>query len=280
MASGWRFVALVALTLTVSARADDKKDAPKNGQVAHIRLSGSLSEAPVGESLFADAGENLKGKLDRIRKAKTDAKVKALLLQIDEPTLGLMSFGVIHEVQKAIEDFKTSGKPVTAYIDEIGGLEYLLALPCDEIVVSPPGSFGLLGIRMETMFFKAIFDKYGLKGDFLTMGEAKGAADPYLRTDLSPENRKQYEMTLDDFYDREIVGGIVKYRAKAKFTAEAVKKLIDTAPHPAPKAAEVGADRPHRLFRRGPRRAGEEVRGEVRGRLRQAQSRPTPIRSP
>ena len=40
---------------------------------------------------------------------------------------------------------------------------------------------------------------------------------------------------------------------------------------PGPEGRRSGADRSHRLFRRGPRRAGEEVRREGRGRLRQAE---------
>src|SRR5690348_8064919 len=60
---------------------DDKKPADekpegKVARVAHIKLSGDLDESPVpGESLFGAPPENLKIKLDRIRKAAKDDRV-------------------------------------------------------------------------------------------------------------------------------------------------------------------------------------------------------------
>src|SRR5262245_32544792 len=60
--------------------ADDKPES-KVARVAHIKLSGDLDESPVpSESLFGAPPENLKIKLDRIRKAAKDDRVQALYL--------------------------------------------------------------------------------------------------------------------------------------------------------------------------------------------------------
>src|SRR5262245_57102349 len=68
------WVAAVFAAATVPARAaDDKKD--EKGLIAHVALTGDLDEAPAGESIFgSDPGQNLKQKLDRIARAKSDPK--------------------------------------------------------------------------------------------------------------------------------------------------------------------------------------------------------------
>jgi protease-4 len=223
--------------------ADDKKDKDKNKDkpiIAHIKLSGDLDESPPHESVFGNESENLRMKLDRIKKAKKDAHVKALLVQIEGLEFGLFSFGKIDEVRRALLDFRASGKKVYCYTDDVGGLDYLIASACDVICLPPGGSFGLLGLHIEMSFYKDTLDKLDVKADFLTMGEAKGAAEPFTRTSMSPENRKQYNLVLDDFYENGIVKTIVDSRTASKFTADRVKTIIDEGPYTAKKAATLG----------------------------------------
>ena len=233
--------AAVVLALAVpAARADEEKKDDKP-VVAHIVLTGDLDEAPVGESPFGGvAGENLKQKLDRIAKAKKDPKVKALLLEIHDLKLGLFGFGKVDEVRAALADFRKSGKKVYAYVEEIGGLDYLIACACDEIILPEGSGFGLTGLHLEMSFYKALLEKVHVKGDFLTMGEAKGAAEPYTRTEMGPENKKQYNLVLDDFYDKEIVQTIVESRPAKQWNPARVKAMIDEAPYTAKKALELG----------------------------------------
>jgi protease IV len=224
-------------------QADDKPKAKKEADkevIAHIRLHGDLDETPPGESPFGTSSENLRMKLERISKAKVDPKVKALFVEIDDLSLGLFGFGKVEELRHAILDFRKSGKKAYAYAEGLGGIEYLIALACDVVCIPESGEFSLLGLRIETSFYKETFDKIGVKADFLTMGEAKGAADPYIRTNFSPENRKQYEMVIDDLFDNGIVSTMIASRPEKKWTSEQVKKVIDEAPYAGKKALELG----------------------------------------
>jgi protease IV len=232
-------VAFFVMSLPVVA-ADDKKEPPL---IAHIALSGDLDEAPTGDAsslLASEPDENLKQKLDRIAKAKADPKVKALLLEIHDLDLGLFGFGKVNEVRAAVADFRKSGKKAYAYVEEIGGLDYLIACACDRVIIPEGGSFGLTGLNLEMSFYKDLLDKVHVKGDFLTMGEAKGAVEPFTRTEMSPENRKQYNLVLDDLYDRGIVETIVASRPTQKWDAARVKAMIDEAPYTTRKAKELG----------------------------------------
>src|SRR5688500_15728870 len=99
--------ALLGAALAVPVRADEPKkdETPKPvATVAHIKLKGSLEEGPVAEDpLFGTSAENFKAKLERIRKAKKDAAVKALYLELDGLDVGL---GKIDELTRAIADFR------------------------------------------------------------------------------------------------------------------------------------------------------------------------------
>ncbi len=223
--------------------ADDKKEKEKDKDkavIAHIKLAGDLDESPPQESVLGNESENLRMKLDRIKKAKNDPHVKALLVELEGLEFGLFSFGKIEEVRRAILDFRASGKKAYCYTENVGGLDYLIACACDVICLPPNGMFGLLGLHVEMSFYKDTLAKIDIKADFLTMGEAKGAAEPFTRTDLSPENRKQYNLVIDDFYENGIVKTIVDSRAAAKFTAERVKSIIDDGPYTAKRAAALG----------------------------------------
>jgi protease-4 len=98
----------------------------------------------------------------------------------------------------------------------------------------------LLGLRVEMGFYKDTLEMVRVKADFLTMGEAKGAVEPFTRTSMSPENRKQYNLVLDDLYENGIVKAIIASRPARKFTAEQVAKIIDEGPYTAKKAATLG----------------------------------------
>lgn len=236
----WRqaIATVVVIVAAVAVRAEDKKEPPV---IAHIALSGDLDEAPVGDSPFGGSGgENLKQTLDRIAKAKADPRVKALLLDVHDLKLGLFGFGKVQEVRGAIADFRKSGKKAFAYVEEVGGLDYLMACACDQVFLPEGGGFGLTGLHLEMSFYKNLLDKVHVKGDFLTMGEAKGAVEPFTRTEMGPENKKQYNLVLDDLYESGVVKTIVESRSGQKWDAARVKAIIDEAPYTAKRAKELG----------------------------------------
>jgi protease-4 len=230
----WLFCVPAVLILAGPSRADDAKPA----HVAHIKLTGDLDESPPPlDPLLGLGGENFKAKLDRIKKAKKDAAVQALYLQIEGLGIG---WGKVDELTKAIADFRQSGKKVFAQLEAGDTKDYLVALACDEISLPESGWLMLTGVRAEVIFYKELFEKLGIKADMLTMGEAKSAAEPFTRTKLSDPSRKQLEGVIDDFYEKGIIERIVKLRAGKNFTAEQVRKLIDEGPYTAKRALQVG----------------------------------------
>src|SRR5262249_36785741 len=143
----WAAAAVVACLAAAPAHAADKAVA----NIAHIKLSGDLDEGPIPESpLFSSALENFRGKLDRIKKAKTDKEISALYLQLDGLAIG---WGKVDELRRAIVDFRTSGKKVFAFLESGQSKDYMVALACDEIAAPESGWLMLTGMQIEVTFF-------------------------------------------------------------------------------------------------------------------------------
>lgn len=225
-------LAFIACPLTSFAQEE------KTSTVAHIKLSGSMEEStPPAEPLFGGSVENFKAKLDRIKKARNDANVKAVYFEIGTLNVG---WSKIDELCNAIAECRKAGKKTFAYIEEVTLKEFALARSCDQVCAPESAWLLIAGIRVEMMFFKDMLDKIGARADFLKTGDFKAAAEPYLLSKMSDANRKQWEALLDEFYDRTVVERIVKSKPEGKLTAEGVKKLIDQSPLSPRKSLEAG----------------------------------------
>lgn len=224
--------------LITGADEPKKPDTTKaTATVAHIKLSGSLDEAPVNDELpFGNVAENFKAKLARIQKAKNDTAVKAIYLHLDGLGIG---WAKVDDLSRALADFRSSGKKIVAYLESGESKDYLVALGCDQILIPEAGWLMLTGVRLEMTFYKDLFEKVGIKADMLQMGAFKGAAEPYTRNKMSPENRQQLESLLDDFYEKGIVERLVARRGKG-WTPEKVRALIDQGPFTARSALKLG----------------------------------------
>jgi protease-4 len=232
--------AVAALALTAippTARAADP-ETKGSATVAHIKLSGGLDESPVAEDpLFGTTAENFKTKLERIKKAKDDASIQGLYLQVDELDIG---WGKVDELCRAIADFRKAGKKAYAYMNSASTKDYLVAAACDEVCMPESGSLMLIGLRAEVTFYKDLFDKIGVKADMVRMGDFKSAVEPLTRSSMSKESKQQLESMLDDYFANSIVARIAKARAGQQLTEDKVKKIIDEGPYTAKAAKAAG----------------------------------------
>jgi protease-4 len=235
-----RCLALSALVLGLGALPSRPLGAaePTTATVAHVKLSGGLDEgAAAGESLFGATNETFKAKLDRIKKAQKDPKVQGLILEIDGAGIG---WGRLHELRRAVADFRAAGKKAFAYLDEGDAKDYLAAAACDRVALPESGGLMITGLSAEVSFYKDLLDKLRIKVDTVKMGNYKGAVEPFTRTELSKENREQIESILDDHFDNDLVRLIVESRPGKRFTTEQVRAMIDQGPFTAKQALALG----------------------------------------
>jgi protease-4 len=235
---GLRLVWVMALVLVGFGGPVSGADEKTAATVAHIKLHGSLDEAPVAEDpLFGTSAENFQNKLDRIHKAAKDKNIQGLLLQIDGLSIG---WGKLHELRKAVADFGKSGKKSFAYLESGDTKDFLLAIACDEVCLPESGWLMLTGMRAEVSFYKDLLDKIHVKADMLQIGDYKGTGEVLTRNSMSPQFRERLESVLDDHFDKDLVELIAKSRAKKQLTNERAKELINQGPFTARAAAEAG----------------------------------------
>jgi protease IV len=228
-------VALIAIVVAVSTLGEP--DVP-NKSVLVLKLSGEMPDY-VPDDEFAKAlgmqqGQSFTGILTQLRKAKIDERISAVLLDIDFPGIG---WGRADELRDAIKEFRTSGKPVFAYMELGTNREYYIATAADKIFVPPPGDLYINGFAAEAMFYKGSLDKLGIEADVIQIGpKYKNAPDQYTRKEMGGGQREVINAILDEYYGRFTVA-IAESRKK---TPEDVMAMIDNAPFNALQAKELG----------------------------------------
>ena len=136
-----------------------------------------------------------------LRAAATDSRIQGIYLtgQFWPDGYGT-GFAALAELRAALEEFKASGKPIKAYFDELGTAELYLASPASEIMLNPFGLIAMPGLASEPMFYGSAFEKWGVGVQVTRSGKYKGAIEPFVRQDLSPENREQLTSLLGDLW--------------------------------------------------------------------------------
>jgi protease-4 len=204
-------------------------------KVAYFDISGAITERPAGFSWMAGQEDNttLRSLLERLQKARDDKDVRAVLITIGESSLNLAQ---AQEIRDALVDLRKAGKKTFVYADSYDTTSYMLASGATNVCMMPGGDIMILGVGIETMFYKGILDKAGVKADYVQIGEYKGAEEPYTRNEPSPELRGEMNRVVEALYDQ-IVSGISLAR---NLPSEKVKELIDDTLVPAKSAKDRG----------------------------------------
>jgi protease-4 len=188
-------------------------------------LSSILARLPVGERV---AVIKVKGAIiepdkivERILRAKEDDSVKALVLRIDSPG---GSVGASQEIYRALEDFKTSGKPLVVSMGNVcasGG--YYISAPADVIFANPGTITGSIGVIVQHTELKALLERLGIKTTAIKTGKFKDTLSPF--RELTEEEKVYLQNTIQDAYNQ-FLQAILKYRSK-KIPEEKLREIAD-----------------------------------------------------
>jgi protease IV len=223
------FIVIGIITATVSKFSDEKETKVAANTVLHLHLSGQLQERtfvnPFTTYDFVSMQDNREtGVIDLIRgiqKAEKDAHISGIFLEFEPGFSG--GFASLKDLRDAIIQFKKSGKFVYAYSELYTERNYYLATAADKVYMNPSGELIFNGMSVNITFFKSMFEKIGIEMQVFKAGKFKGAVEPFIREDLSPENREQIDVYLSSIYNS-FINGIADTR---KIDAEQLKEIAD-----------------------------------------------------
>lgn len=263
-------VLLIGLALfIVGTLAAREEVAIADNSVLQLKLEAPISEQEVEDPLaeiFPGAGAQNVGLISlkqSIANAKTDPKIKGIYLDISYMMTGISS---IAEIRASVLDFKQSGKWVIAYSDAYSEGAYYLASAADKVYLNPQGQVEFNGLATEVTFFKKLFDKLEIRPQVFRVGDFKSAVEPFIRENMSEENRLQLNAMITSIYDQ-LLGEISESR---KIPKDRLREISDNMlVRNAKQALEYGLV--DSLYYE------DQVKNEMRSRLGLARDKPIPV---
>jgi protease-4 len=224
---------VVGFGLIVAAASFEPPVPPvEPGSYLVFDLSANITDAPpefdgagAGAVFGGDTAVlQLRAVTRALRAAADDKRIAGVVLMGALVPDGYGSgFAALAEVRAALADFKKSGKPVVAYLNFAATGDLYLAAGATEVVLDPYGSLFVPGLASEPTFYAGAFERFGVGVQVTKVGEFKSYAEPFVRKDLSPENRAQTKKLLDDLWS-DLLADLA---ADRKMGAGELQALID-----------------------------------------------------
>ena len=234
------FIFLIAATVFAFLYSSFRRPPEiKPDSYLEIELAGPVQDffAPdfLTEFFFGRRTLSIHELRESIRKARVDRRIRCLLLR-----LGYLEcdWAKVSEIRDAVLDFRKSGKPAYAYIEEAPEFdkEYYLATACDRIILHPLGWLGVNGVGGWVPFIKEGLDKLGVEAEVEHVEEFKTAYNMFTEKELTPAHRAMMEAICDDIFS-EYVRAVSEARKK---TEAEVRMIIDTGLYQGKNALDAG----------------------------------------
>jgi protease-4 len=156
------------------------------------RAFGQASGGPAPETLLRDV-------LDAVAAAKTDARIKLIVLDLN--SLNASGLSKLQEIGAALRDFRAAGKRVVATADSLDQTQYYLAAQAGEVYLDPMGLVYLDGFSYYRMFLKEAIDKLGVDVNVFRAGTFKSYTDQFSRSDMAPGEREESTVWLNALWN-------------------------------------------------------------------------------
>lgn len=196
------FVLLVILVV-FSAKTEDTKTI-EYGTILEIAPKGVIVEQVddyewIEQMFLKESGASrLSDIILAIKEATTDEKIEGLY--IDLSSLTGLSSAHLSEFKEALEAFKESKKPIWAHSTSYSLQDYYIASFAQRLGIDPMGEVDLTGFSSESLYFKGMEEKFGVKFQTFQAGECKGGVETFSRKGMSDEVRENLFNMLTDMW--------------------------------------------------------------------------------
>ena len=186
-----------------------RRGAARRGAVAVMPLYGVLVQR-MGPITAMSGGTSTDALGAGFQQAIADPDIGAVILDIDSP--GGSVFGT-SELWQTIMDAR-GAKPVVAVANSrAASAAYWIASAADEIVVTPGGEVGSIGVVAAHEDISEAEAAAGVKTTLITAGEKKASGNPH--TPLTDTDRADIQAKVDTYYDM-FVAAVARGRGVSK----------------------------------------------------------------
>jgi protease-4 len=209
--------------------------------ILELDLTEGIAEGPPADPVSAVLSmrrSRVADMLDGLRRARSDQRVKALVVKVGGRPIGLAT---VQEIRRAVEEFGDAGKLTVAWAETFGefsagNLPYYLATAFDTVFLQPSGDLGLTGIAMERLFLRGALDHLGVDVQVAKRHEYKSAAEQLTERSFSGPAREATERLAESVVSQ-LAEAISERR---RIDPAEVRKLIDRGPFLAEQAHQAG----------------------------------------
>lgn len=161
--------------------------------------TGTPVERAINQALGQDLPETrLRDVLRALEHAAGDERIVQVLVRTDE--LWGLAPGMMNELADAFSRFRNSGKRVVAYGGMMMQGQYLMASLADEVWLDHDGLVLIEGYSRYRQYYREGLEKLAVDVNLFRVGEYKSAMEPFIRDDMSDEDRTASELLLGDLW--------------------------------------------------------------------------------
>jgi protease-4 len=209
--------------------------------ILELDLTEGIADDPPADpisALLTHRRNRLGDVIDALRRARTDDRVKALVVKVGGRRIGLAR---IQELRDAIAEFRKAGKTTIAWAETFGefapgNLPYYLATAFDQIYLQPSGDVGLTGIALETMFYRGTLDKLGVDYEVAKRHEYKNAVNVLTERGFDAPHREAQQRLVESITEQ-LTEAIADCR---RISRAEIRNLIDRGPFTSDEALQAG----------------------------------------
>jgi protease-4 len=208
--------------------------------ILELDLTEGIAEEPPADPLSALAAMHrprVPDVLDGLRRARSDDRVKALVVKVGGRRMGLAQ---VQELRAAIAQFAGAGKLTIAWSETFGdfspgNVPYYLATAFDRIYLQPSGDLGLTGISVQNWFYRNALDKLGVEFQVAKREEYKSAAERLTERHFTEPSREAMQRMATSILEQitEAIG------QRLEIPATEARALVDRGPFLASEALDA-----------------------------------------
>ncbi len=199
-----RFIICLCIALLAGTSMNGADKGFLKGKILKIDLKDVVAERGGSNFSISLSGLNVNSSVSllgferALAEAAEDDAIAMIYVNTDHFSASMAG---MEEIREYLKRFSGKGKPVVAYGAGLSNASYYIASVADRVFLYPKGSGTLTGLATTQFFLKDGLDALGVDVQLIRHGKYKSAGEMYIRNDISPENREQYEVLFNSLWN-------------------------------------------------------------------------------